>query len=132
MKKLFLLAFILIASLTFGQSTVQTVNASTTIDTTVTDSVYYTSNVTFPEYYYGIGGFQYTFTAGSSDSLEATLEGSFDNTNWVTVSSSAVQGAGTYVLSDAPTDYWYYRLNLNPQHGDSVFVGKVIVFKKEE
>lgn len=131
MKKLILSIVLLCAFIVNAQSFNPELVGSTP-DTTVTTAITYNGGLAV-EKYSGIAGYAYTFTTGTSDTVgTAALYGSYDATNWKIVTTATNQVAGTYSLSDANPDYFYYKLVLTPQSGDSIFVSKVHEFIKTE
>lgn len=131
MKKLLIIFMILFLSGSLFAQEKPTLQS--TPDTTVTTAVTYTATDIEVEENSGMVGFQFTFTAGTADSLaSAAIWGSLDNSNFVSVASQSISAAGTYFLKEDTPDYIYYKLILTPQSGDSIFVQNVIFIHKEE
>ena len=106
----------------------------TTPDTTVTTAATYapSSAITISRTT-GLVAFGFEFLAGITDTLAtATLWGSLNNSDFVSVTSQTLLAAGSYFIKDDSPDYVYYKLILTPQSGDSIFVNNVNFLYKEE
>jgi hypothetical protein len=131
MKRLiFIFMLVSVALTSMAQQRIQAVDSAYT--TNQTKNIIVTYNDEYGGYAFSNGVVGYAFTiVNYADTLNHVyFQGSWDKTNWVTVSILPRMTAGNYILYDSSPEFFYYRLNTSAASGDRATIKNIIYFEK--
>jgi hypothetical protein len=100
--------------------------------TNQTKNILVTYNDEYGGYAFSTGVVGYAFTiANYADTLNHVyFQGSWDKTNWVTVSTLPRMTAGNYIMYDDSPEFFYYRLTTSAASGDRATIKNIKYFEK--
>ncbi len=126
-KYIIILVVALLGSVTaYSQAT----NRTMTTDTVQgAETIYFTPDVPVT-YSDGVAGFTFEVDTIIDQAATTILQGSYDGSTWVDITSTANLAQGTYKYSDDTPDYLKYRMAITGASGDTIIYKNMNFFVK--